>query len=67
MSEEQYAHDEAPETSADAVRTGVPDIDEVLESVEGLDDRPLDEHVGAFEEAHTRLRRALDSGAGESH
>ena len=64
MSEEQYAHDHVPE-EADPVRTGVPEVDEVLESVEGLDDRPLEEHVGAFEEAHTRLRRALDAGSDE--
>lgn len=67
MTEEQYAHGEVPAGADDQVRTGDPDVDEVLESVEGLPDRPLAEHVSAYEEAHTRLRRALDAGAGEPH
>lgn len=67
MSEEQYAHDEVPAGAEDPVRTGDPDVDKVLESIEGLDDRPLEEHVGALEEAHTRLHGALDSAAGEPH
>ena len=50
---------EAPE-EGDPVRTGVADVDAVLEAVEELEGRPLEEHVAVFEDAHGRLRRALD-------
>ena len=46
------------------VSTGHPAVDEVLRSLEGLDGRPVDEHVAAFEDAHEVLRRAL-SHAGD--
>jgi hypothetical protein len=44
--------------------TGHPAVDEVLESLHGLEARPVSEHVAAFEAAHESLRAAL-SGAGE--
>ena len=44
------------------VRTGVSDVDAVLDSVEALDDRPVAEHAAVFESAHEQLRRALDGG-----
>lgn len=50
---------ELPE-AGDPVRTGVADVDAVLEAVEELEGRPLEEHVAVFEDAHGRLRRALD-------
>jgi hypothetical protein len=53
--------DAAPVTG---VVTGHPAVDEVLRSLEGLDARPVDEHVAAFEQAHDVLRRAL-SDAGD--
>jgi len=40
--------------------TGNEIVDAVLETVAGLDERPLAEHAAVFEEAHTQLRRALD-------
>jgi hypothetical protein len=43
------------------VRTGVPRVDAVIEAVEQLEERPIEEHVGAFEAAHDELRRALDA------
>ncbi len=44
--------------------TGDPAVDEVLASLEGLDARPLAEHVAVFEAAHDRLRAALaDAGS----
>ncbi|WP_296604628.1 hypothetical protein [Nocardioides sp.] len=52
----------APET--ERVRTGMADVDEVIAAVEGLEERPIEEHVGVFEAAHDRLRRALDHPAG---
>jgi hypothetical protein len=48
----------------DPVSTGHPAVDEVLRSLDGIDGRPVDEHVAAFEEAHDVLRRAL-SDAGD--
>ena len=53
--------DQAPE--AERVRTGMAEIDEVIAAVEGLEERPIEEHVGVFEAAHDRLRRALDHPA----
>ena len=47
----------------DPVRTGVPRIDAVLEAVEELEGRPVDEHVVVFEHAHEELRRALDASS----
>lgn len=59
---------ETAPTEPERVRTGRPDVDEVLAAVEELQDRPIEEHVGVFETAHERLRRALDGPAdpGES-
>jgi hypothetical protein len=69
-----YAHDQAddvavPEAAApgddrDAPATGVSAVDDVLAAVEALDGRPVEEHVAVFEQAHERLRRALDPGHG---
>lgn len=44
----------------DEVRTGNQAVDDVLTSLEGLAELPLDEHVAAFERAHEQLRAALD-------
>jgi hypothetical protein len=52
--------------SDEATRTGLPAVDAVLDDVDGLDDRPLDEHLAAFERAHDSLRSALDAEPGES-
>lgn len=54
----------AAQPAADPVRTGVPAVDAVLESLDGLDDRPIEEHVAVFERAHEQLRRALDTTPG---
>ena len=43
------------------MRTGVEEVDDVLDSVEGLEGTPVDEHVAVFEDAHERLRGALDA------
>ncbi|MGZ4464883.1 MAG: hypothetical protein ACXVW0_05965 [Nocardioides sp.] len=47
--------------TVDQVRTGVPGVDQVIEAVEALEERPIDEHVGVFETAHDQLRRALEA------
>jgi hypothetical protein len=44
--------------------TGQPEVDAVLASLDGLADRPVAEHVAVFEQAHERLRRALDAPSG---
>ena len=48
-----------PETT-EPVRTGVSEVDAVLDSVEALDERPVEEHPAVFEAAHEQLRAALD-------
>ena len=47
----------------DPVRTGLPEVDVVLESVAGLDETDVAEHPAVFEGAHEQLRRALDGPA----
>ena len=41
--------------------TGMESVDAVLDLVAGLEGRPLSEHVAVFEDAHARLRSALDA------
>ena len=41
--------------------TGVPAVDEVLQRVSEVAERPVSEHVEVFERAHEQLRRALDA------
>jgi hypothetical protein len=64
----EYAPEPAAEDTAAAaqeftepVRTGVEEVDAVLDSVDQLEGTPVDEHVAVFEDAHDRLRRALDA------
>jgi len=45
---------------AGEVRTGDPRVDVVLESLTGLDERPVGEHAAVFEGAHEKLRAALE-------
>ncbi|MGH3411712.1 MAG: hypothetical protein ACRDPH_01340 [Marmoricola sp.] len=50
----------APDTTAaEQQRTGHDGVDRVLDSLDGLEHRPIDDHVGVFEQAHGELRRAL--------
>jgi hypothetical protein len=51
------------EGGTDQVVTGTSEVDAVLASLDGLDGRPVAEHVEVFEKAHERLRRALDAPA----
>jgi hypothetical protein len=44
--------------------TGHPLVDEVLRSTQGLEDRPVEEHVAVFEAAHDKLRAALSDAGG---
>ena len=57
-------HLDGPSLDPDGqVRTGNVAVDAVLASLEGLEDRPVSEHVEVFEHAHEQLRRALDAPA----
>jgi hypothetical protein len=61
---DQQHPDEPPADGLDdnsAESTGVAEVDAVLASLEGLADQPVAEHVAVFEQAHDRLRRALDA------
>ena len=51
-----------PEQTADPVGA----VDAALAGLDGLDDRPLAEHVAVFERIHTALGDALAAGAGEA-
>lgn len=42
-------------------QTGNEAVDEVLAEVVAVADQPVQEHVAVFEQAHERLRSALDS------
>ena len=57
------AHSEHSESSEHSERTGNPLVDEVLDSLDRLDGRPVEEHVPVFEAAHEKLRRALSEAA----
>lgn len=57
----EHQQTDAQDHAADL--TGHPVVDEVLEAMQGLQDRPVEEHVAVFEAAHEKLRAALtDAG-----
>jgi hypothetical protein len=58
---EDPAEPETVPSEPERVRTGVAGVDEVIVAVEELEERPVEEHVGVFEAAQDRLRRALDA------
>ncbi len=59
--QQQEGHGASTGSSAEVTSmTGVSAVDDVVASVQGLDQRPVEEHVAVFEQAHERLRRALD-------
>ncbi|HEU4515313.1 MAG TPA: hypothetical protein VFR87_19550 [Nocardioidaceae bacterium] len=51
--------DDAGPQEEPAQMTGHPAVDEVLQSMQGLQERPVEEHVAIFEAAHEKLRAAL--------
>lgn len=60
---EQIDREEQHGTAHEASLTGHDAVDGVLRSLEGLEGRPVDEHVRVFEAAHETLRAALaDAG-----
>jgi hypothetical protein len=61
QSDDQGVEEPAGHTEvADRPRTGDARADSVLDSLEGLDDRPVGEHAAVFERAHEALRAALE-------
>ena len=46
--------------------TGHDDVDRVVASLDGLEDRPVSEHVAVFESAHDTLRNALADAGNDS-
>jgi hypothetical protein len=66
----EHTHETSAEEAAEHVaapaaveRTGNGAVDEVLRSLEGLEERSVAEHVAVFEAAHEALRSALaDAG-----
>lgn len=58
--DQQQPEDQGPAEPEAPVRTGNPAVDDVLESLDDLAGKPLEEHVAVFERAHERLRSALD-------
>jgi hypothetical protein len=57
----EEAQPQVDPAAEEPVRTGNEAVDRVLESLDALDDVPVDEHVAVFERAHEQLRAALDS------
>lgn len=49
---------------ASEMATGMASVDDVVEAVAALEDRPVEQHVAVFEQAHEQLRRALDDAPG---
>ena len=49
---------------AEPERTRVEEVDDVLDSLQGLDESPVEEHPAVFERAHEQLRQALDGPTG---
>ena len=47
--------------AGEAVRTGVPAVDDVVAAVDALAEEPLERHAEVFGAAHDQLRRALDA------
>lgn len=65
LPETAHAGDDVAAPDEPAETTGHPVVDEVLASLSDLGERPVSEHVVAFERAHDRLRGALaDAGSG---
>ncbi len=53
--------DHLESTASGDPTSGHPTVDAVLGSLEDLGDRPVDEHVEVFEQAHAQLRALLSA------
>lgn len=66
--EPDTADETVPEEAADAVEetvglTGNAQVDDAVRGVRELGERPVEEHVEVFEQAHSALRGALNDAA----
>jgi len=61
---EQPEHPEHHQDGAEPAATGNAVVDEVLVSLEGLEDLPVAKHVAVFEAAHEALRATLADAGG---
>ena len=65
----EHVHDETAEQARPAAASPAPeptghrDVDDVVASLDQLDDLPVADHVRVFESAHDRFRAALSAGA----
>ena len=59
------AHEVEP-ADQDVAPTGHDGVDRVVASLDGLDERPMSEHVAVFEAAHDTLRSALADAGNDS-
>jgi hypothetical protein len=57
--DERQRPEEQRDPTEQVEHTGHAEVDDVIASLDGLDDRPVAEHVEVFESAHDRLRGAL--------
>ncbi len=53
--------------SEEITETGHAGVDAVLETLHGLEERPVGEHVAVFEAAHEHLRAALSDASAAQH
>ena len=61
-----YAQVAPVDDTHDVDGTGHDDVDRVVASLDGLEDRPVSEHVAVFESAHDTLRNALADAGNDS-
>lgn len=61
MTEPSAEHPSAP------AATGIAAVDEVVEQLAGLAERPLEEHAAVLEQAHADLRATLDAPPATDH
>ena len=63
---EQIDRAEEHEAEHEVPLTGHEAVDRVLRSLDGLEQKPVDEHVAVFEAAHETLRAALADAGGRT-
>lgn len=57
---DQAAHDQSEDRPPDDTGFGDPRVDAAVARTDGLDERPVEEHVEVFDDVHRSLRDTLD-------
>lgn len=57
---DQADHDQAEDRPPDDTGFGDPRVDAAVARTDGLDERPVEEHVEVFDDVHRSLRDTLD-------